>query len=162
MRHANVIVTSSSSPSSLPLWLTPAPKRGHAAHGRRRDASHGPSLHLCRPCTPAMRLTYKRPPPQPPEDPNPSRLGESFTVRATRSPEEEKKGGEEEGRPGGQPQVHRRRCEDLEAARGTLGHREAVNLDAPVALLPLPVPPTSSSRVEPFYTTAFISWSRRS
>jgi hypothetical protein len=41
------------------------------------------------------------------------------------------------GEPGGQPQVHRRRGEDPEAARGTPGRRGAVNRDVPVPLLHL-------------------------
>jgi hypothetical protein len=51
--------------------------------------------------------------------------------------EGEGEGGEEEGEPGGLPQVHRRHGEDPEAARGTPGCRGAVNRDAPVPLLPL-------------------------
>jgi hypothetical protein len=46
-----------------------------------------------------MRLAYKRPPPQPPGDPNPSRLGEPSPVHATRSPEKEKKGEKRRGDP---------------------------------------------------------------
>jgi hypothetical protein len=44
-----------------------------------------------------------------------------------------------------------------EAARGTPGHRGAVDRDAPAPLLPLPASRPSSSRVEPFSTAAFTS-----
>jgi hypothetical protein len=45
MRYADIIVTSPSSPSSLPLWLTLAQKHGQAGHGRRRDAPSGHPAH---------------------------------------------------------------------------------------------------------------------
>jgi hypothetical protein len=93
MCHADVIVTSPSSPSSLPLWLMPAPMRGCAGHGRRRDAPRSHPAHPCRPHIPRATCRYKKPPPRPLGSPNPSRL-EGFNPLPTYP----QAGGEGEGR----------------------------------------------------------------
>jgi hypothetical protein len=153
MHHADVIVTSPSSPSSLPLWLTPGPKRGRTSHGRCRDA---PCIHLAhpyRPRTAALPTSISRPPP---------RLHELPTLAASgfhphpqhRAPEEEKRGGGR--REGGVD-----RGSDAHAAAGAEGHLRSPHLDVVPPLLPLPAPPTSSSRVEPFFTATFIFKSHR-
>jgi hypothetical protein len=62
-------------PSSLPLWLTPAPKHGRAGHGRRRDAPRGHPAHPCRPRTPRATAAIRSRRRDPHGSPNPSRLG---------------------------------------------------------------------------------------
>jgi hypothetical protein len=69
--------------------------------------------------------TNKRPPPQPPGEPNPSRLGESSPVRATRSPEEEKKG---EKRRGDLEASHKHTDAAMKTRRPPVGLQDAEEL----------------------------------
>jgi hypothetical protein len=62
-------------PSSLPLWLTLAPKRGRAGHGRLRDTPRGHPAHPCRPRTPRATAAIRCRRRDPHGSPNPSRLG---------------------------------------------------------------------------------------
>jgi hypothetical protein len=104
---------------------------------------------LCCPCTPAPRLAYKRPPSQPPGDPNSSHLGGDPPLSTPLAHRRRRRRGGRAGEPGDQPQVHRRHCEDPEAARVTPGCRGAVNHDTPVPLLPLRHAADSSLAADP-------------
>jgi hypothetical protein len=95
VRHADIIVASPSSPSFLPLWLTSAPKRGRADHGRCRNAPGGHSAHPCRPRTAALPAGISRPPPRLHELPTLATSG-FHPIHATTHRRRRRRGEEEE------------------------------------------------------------------